>query len=263
MIPFNPLIINYHKIEKKSDFGITTRRPEDFCEDLDCLVSNGYTSITFSDLLTGSKLPGKSIIITFDDGYLSFYENAFRSLLSRNMRAVVFVPVNYIGKTNNWDVQLLGKNYLHMDKTQLKIICDNGMEIGSHTLRHIYLNNLSDKILERELNESKTKLEEIVNNTVQTVSYPFGRFNKRVLAAAKKYYTFGVQQMHNPYVKQGLEKLSLQRINIYRTDSRKSFINKLNYPLKRAVRLKSRILQLGSWATVIQQSIKNHENKRV
>lgn len=256
MLPDNLLIINYHKIEEKKDFGITTRHPKDFCDDLDCLVNNGYKSITFKNVLEGEKLTEKSVLITFDDSYHSFYTYAYKNLLKRNLKAVVYVPVNYIGKQNDWDVQFFGKTFFHMNEMELMEISKKGMEIGSHTLQHRYLNNMPPKILDLELGDSKSRLEEIINTPVYSISYPFGRFNKKVLQAAKKYYKFGVQQMHKVNNEQEFQNLTIQRINIYRGDTRKCFESKIKYHLYRNVRIKSKLLQAGSWATIFQQFLK-------
>ncbi len=260
MLPANLIIINYHKIEHKSDFGITSRKPADFCNDLDELIENGYVTVTFQDLNDDAKIASKPVIITFDDAYLSFYDSAYKNLLQRNMKAVVFVPVNYIGMRNKWDVQFFGKSYFHMNEDQIKEISQNNIEIGSHTLNHRYLNTLNDEELERELKESKSKLEKIVNKPVLSISYPFGKYNKRVLKYAKKYYKYGVQQINNSFKESEFRDFTLQRINIYKTDSRKSFRTKLNYLHNRVVRIQNRAVQLGSWATIIQQLIKNNVN---
>lgn len=252
----NLTVINYHKIERDSDIGLTTRHPADFNDDLECMLQNGYQTITFKDLKENLSLPNKPIIITFDDAYLSFYENALNSLIDRGMKAIIYVPVNYIGKTNNWDVQLFNKKYLHMDEQQITEISNNGMEIGSHTLSHKFLNYLDDINLKLELEKSKVVLEEILKKNVLSVSYPFGRPNRKVLQAAREYYEFGVQLLHFKQYPSGFENLSLKRINIYRTDSREFFLKKIEFDKYPSVKIKSQLIQCGAWATILLQKAK-------
>lgn len=251
-------IINYHKIEKKNEFGITSRHPVDFEQDLDCLLDQGYSSITFKSFCEKSILPEKPIIITFDDAYSSFYNWALELLLKKQMTCIVYVPVNFIGKTNNWDAQFLNKKFMHMNADQLKEANKYGFEIGSHSLTHRFLNILNSNSLHNEVAESRKKLETIIDDKVYSISYPFGRFNKRVLEEAIQFYQFGVQLLDSAPVQKSLSEMALKRINIYRFNKQKDFINKLNYHLNNYVQIKNRIAHLGSWATILNQSIKKN-----
>ncbi len=255
MIPPNLLIINYHKIEIKSDIGITTRHPDNFAADLQELDNQGYKTINFQDLLSPIKMPEKPIIITFDDAYLSFYESAFGLLKGKKMKAVVFVPVNFIGKMNNWDVQILNKKYKHMSEEHIVEIYENNIEIGSHTLNHKFLNSLPDLELERELRASKEKLETIINKPVHSISYPFGKYNKRVIKIAEKYYDFGVKLLPSFFKDNFNQKLILNRINIYRNDSRKDFRRKLEYQNYLGLLTKNWLIQQGAWATIFLNKV--------
>jgi peptidoglycan/xylan/chitin deacetylase (PgdA/CDA1 family) len=260
MIPENLTIINYHKIELDSDIGLTSRHPDDFSNDLDLLNQNGYTTITFKQLKNNSSLPEKPIIITFDDAYLSFYDRALDILKSKRMKAVIYVPVNYIGKKNDWDVQFFKKEYWHMSELQIADASKQGMEIGSHALSHRLLNNMSDKNIKHELKESKEVLENITADEVISVSYPFGRVNKKVLNYTKEYYDFGVQLIHSNTFNGYFNQLYLNRINIYRTDSVKIFLKKLELYKHPLIKIKNQFIQTGAWATVIMQNIRNIEN---
>ena len=119
---------------------------------------------------------------------------------------------------------------------------------------------MSDKNIKYEFRKSKEVLEEIIDKEVISISYPFGRVNFKVLNHAKKYYKFGVQLLHsNSYNKQ-FENLSLNRINIYRTDSRKTFQKKLDFNKYPWIKLKSQLIQSGAWATVLMQKIITPKN---
>jgi len=253
MIPDKLLILNYHKIESKKDIGITTRHPEDFNNDLYDLKEMGYETITFQNILK-NNLPEKPVMITFDDGYESFFHKGFEQLQKFNMKAVVYIPAEYIGKINDWDVQLAGKKYQHMSADQLKEISSADMEVASHGMSHRYLNSFSDKEIDFELEESKKKIEKITGVNVLSISYPFGKYNARVIEQAKKFYQFGValaglsNGQFNP--------MALPRINIYRIDSRKNFRDKLEYFNNKSVLFKNWIIRQGGWATIGLQKIK-------
>lgn len=258
MITPNLTIINYHKIESDSDIGITARHPKDFIDDINCILHHGYTSINFNDLKTKNPLPDKPIIITFDDAYLSFYKYAYDVLESFKIKAVVFVPVNYIGKTNNWDVQIFKKKYMHMNEQQLGEISEHGFELGSHTLSHRLLTYLDINNLKYEFEKSKNILEEISGKEILSVSYPFGRVNLKVLKIAKKFFSYGVSLMHSKKYDHQYLNYTLKRINIYRNDTRRQFIKKLEFNKYPGVKIRSQLIQYGAWATILLQKAKSN-----
>jgi len=67
---------------------------------LSYIASQGYTTITYDTLYAGlkgqTKLPAKPIILTFDDGYIDFYVNAFPILRKYNLNATEFIPTGLI-----------------------------------------------------------------------------------------------------------------------------------------------------------------------
>jgi len=95
-------ILMYHHIRDFNDpadkIGTNLSvSPEKFAKQLDLIKSEGYATITFNDLDTGN-IPTKPIILTFDDGYENFYQNAYPELKKREMVGTVFVIINNIGK---------------------------------------------------------------------------------------------------------------------------------------------------------------------
>jgi len=73
--------------------------PELFAQHLDRIRAEGYTTITPYDFIaalqTGTPLPEKPVLITFDDGYRDNYENAFPLLRERGMVATFFVVTDF------------------------------------------------------------------------------------------------------------------------------------------------------------------------
>ncbi len=76
--------------------GIKGLETGDFIKQLDFLSQNGFTFIRMEDLINayyeGAPLPEKSVLLTFDDGYLDHYENVFPILLERKIQGSFFVP---------------------------------------------------------------------------------------------------------------------------------------------------------------------------
>lgn len=67
---------------------------------------------------------------------------------------------------------------LMMDRNQIKLLHDNGMEIGGHSHSHPILSGLDDKKLKEEIEQNKQILEEIVPTQLKLFAYPNGKSHK-------------------------------------------------------------------------------------
>ncbi|MBR5914221.1 MAG: polysaccharide deacetylase family protein [Selenomonadaceae bacterium] len=143
--------------------------PEEFAAQLDYLQQNGYTTITLREFMQAKHgkitLPEKPIILTFDDGYDNNYTEMLPILEAHDMKAVVYVITNELGK----------EGYLTLD--QVKDMQGRGVEIGSHTADHIPLVMLDENILLNQVRYSKIFLEWSGLETIYTFSYPNGEYN--------------------------------------------------------------------------------------
>ncbi len=126
----------------------------------------------------------KDFVIAFDDGYQCVGDYAPQILAEFGFRASVFIPTGYLGRSNDWDHQVYGLKFNHLNSNGLKELVKAGWEIGSHTVSHRYLLDLSEERIKYELTESKMKLEEITGQPVETISFPFGAFSQNILDSA-------------------------------------------------------------------------------
>jgi len=247
-------VINYHKIETEVDIGLTSRHPDRFEQDLQLLAKEGYQTLTFHDLAAGISVPDKSLIITFDDAYESTYTYALPRMSKYGFRGVVYVPAAYIGKTNDWDVQFAGKIYRHLTHEQPREMSEKGFELGSHGLTHRLLRTIDAAELGAELIQSKEILENISDAPIVSISYPFGRYNRRILqltAEAGYLYGVGAIRFHNPeYTAQNL---CMRRFNIYRYDSDRTFLKKTSGSYHSLIGLRDWLIQKGGLATAVYQ----------
>jgi len=134
------------------------------------------------------------VSITFDDGFLSILENAVPVLEDFKLAAGIFVPTGSIGGRRSWrlDENIEDNGEAVMDREQICELEKSGYEIFSHTVSHRKLSELSPKEVERELAESRQRLEEILGHSVSAVSYPHGEYNVSVSRAAERSgYTMG------------------------------------------------------------------------
>lgn len=148
--------------------------PVVFEQQMKYLANNKYNPISFSNyvesLKNKTKLPDKSVVLTFDDGWKSQYEYAVPVLEKYKFPATFFI----ISKS-------MKSPYMNLD--DLKYLVSKGFDIGSHTQTHPKLTKLDEKKLRIELEGSKKFLEDKLNIKVKTIAYPYYLESQGVRAA--------------------------------------------------------------------------------
>jgi peptidoglycan/xylan/chitin deacetylase (PgdA/CDA1 family) len=100
--------------------------------------------------------------LTFDDGAASDYTEAFPALLELRLRATFFVVPTLVGTTG------------HVTWAQLREMVAAGMEVGSHSMTHPFLDRLDRAGIVREYGESRAILEDRLGLGVRSASLPRG-----------------------------------------------------------------------------------------
>ena len=179
-------ILAFHKIQKSFDFSITYITPRRFEAQLKYLTNSGYQSISLHEYIVNKNINGKKVIFTFDDASTSVFEFAFPLLTKYNFKASIFVITQFVGKPNRWDYNFLKKGYGHCDWEQIRTLASKGWEVGSHTVSHPNLRALSNRQSWYEIKTSKNILEDRLQMPINIISYPFGKYNERVLEKVKE-----------------------------------------------------------------------------
>ncbi len=165
-------VLAYHLVDDHYDNTPLAVKVSHFEGQMKYLHDNGYHAITLDQLYkyvsTGSPLPQKPVVITFDDGYEDNYTNAFPILKKYNMKATVFMIADSIG----------APRFLTAD--QLKEMNAYGFDVQSHTYSHRPLTTLDGEEIKAELSHSKVVLEEVLNKKIQYIAYPQGKYDKKV-----------------------------------------------------------------------------------
>ena len=143
------------------------------------LDQKGYHTITPDELYHGllgeTELPPNPVLITFDDGYLDNYTNAYPILKKYHMKATIFVVPGFTNVNKNY---LTWEHMLEMEQ--------NGITIESHTLNHKALEGLTDDQIRAELRDSKQRLEERLGHPVEYLAYPTGTYNLHIASLVKE-----------------------------------------------------------------------------
>ena len=168
-----------------------------------------YIKDNFYCVLPGEELSdtNMNICLTFDDAYFDFYHYVFPLLKEFKLRAMLGVPVKFIGEATSLpaakrlslkhDEIYQGDNYRTFAPfctyPELQEMIDSGLvTIASHSYTHSNL--AEDEVdMDYELGESKRVLEEKLNIKVDTFIIPFGRYDAAVLQAVKKYYQYAMR----------------------------------------------------------------------
>jgi|SRR4051812_17078565 peptidoglycan/xylan/chitin deacetylase (PgdA/CDA1 family) len=169
-------ILMYHSIsagqEHEHSYYATSTTREVFAAHLDFLRANQYVALNLSQaadiLASGKQLDKKFVVITFDDGFADFFEDAFPVLKEHGFTATMFLPTDYIGNSSK---SFKGRPCLTWD--QIKELHRGGIEFGSHTASHPRLVDLAPKTLETELKVSKEVIEQRLSSPVHSFAYPY------------------------------------------------------------------------------------------
>lgn len=125
----------------------------------------------------------RPVMLTFDDGYEDFYTQAFPALQALGCKALCFVVVDRIGKTNEWTrMPAMGQRRL-LSSAQIQEMHRHGFQFGSHTATHPFLSRAPDFELRREVRDSKSRLEDLLGAEVSCFAYPYGEVDMRIRSA--------------------------------------------------------------------------------
>jgi len=178
-------ILLYHHIENtpfSSRLYISTAT---FNSQLNILKMNGYASISVAQLAkslkTGSPLPQRSVVITFDDGNADVYENAYPIMKEFGYTGTIYVIAGRL-KTGGY-----------LNKDQIQKLVSEGWELGSNGMNQIAINYHYASVW-GEVAESRKKLEKTIGVPVETFSYPYGITDGVIQKVVKDNYKTGVTQ---------------------------------------------------------------------
>jgi peptidoglycan/xylan/chitin deacetylase (PgdA/CDA1 family) len=126
--------------------------------------------------------------VTFDDGFVSAVENALPELERRGIPVTLFIPTGSLGQRPQWIRNGSDRGGKETVVSPQQLVALRGRElvtIGSHSVSHPSFLRLADDAAARELSESKSRLEAILERPVKLFSFPHGHFDKRSVGLAK------------------------------------------------------------------------------
>ena len=176
--------IMYHRFDEKK-YPSTNIQLNVFKEQLKIIESEGIRFIhpkNFKESLSKNKKERK-ILLTIDDGLLSFYENAWPILREKRIPFILFVNTREVGSFNymNWN------QILELHKA-------DHVEIGNHSHSHEYLVDENPKVIKNDILKSIEIFNEKLGTNSSFFSYPFGEYSlefKKIIKELGFDYAFG------------------------------------------------------------------------
>lgn len=174
------VIVTFHRVSdrlKLDGITCTSTTLETFCR----YFRNHFKVLPLSEQIVGARAGrdmGGTLSITFDDGYRDNAEVAAPILRALGLPATFFVVTGFIGTeyTPPWDAQI-GYSPRWMDWSQLRMLRDQGFEIGAHTHRHIDLGVEDLDSIRSDLTQCRDKLQKELQMAAGLFAYPFGGRN--------------------------------------------------------------------------------------
>ena len=181
---FGLISVMYHRFNE-SKYPSTNIQLDIFKEQLDIIEKEGIKFIhpdNFEKSLSERKKERK-ILLTVDDGLLSFYENAWPILKEKKIPFILFVNTREVG------------SYNYMNWSQIRELYNNeNVEIGNHSHSHEYLVEESNEIILNDISKSIKIFKDNLGENSIFFSYPFGEYSlefKKIIQNLGFKYAFG------------------------------------------------------------------------
>lgn len=180
----------YHIINRTISDKIAISE-EAFEAQLRYLHKEGYTTLSLAqaiDILDGKTQPQpRSVLLTFDDGYVDNLYVALPRLRVYGMTATLFVISAFIGQTNRWNPKA-GYDVNHLTWDELRQWIKGGGDIGGHTHTHLCMTRLNAQEMHTAVFVNKHLLEEQLHMKLRAFSYPYGAYNPLAQEVVSEYY---------------------------------------------------------------------------
>lgn len=178
-------VLTYHNVvDIVSDPNTVDISVSKFESQIKWLSDNGYTSLSMDDFydwkVNNKKVPRKSILITFDDGWHSFYTKAIPILEKYNMKASVFVVWKYSENCTNRNEDI----YMNLEEIKDVVANHSNMSILSHS----YELHEKERALSKDYNlysDDMKKVKQLSGIDIKYYAYPFGNRNDEYISALK------------------------------------------------------------------------------
>ncbi len=213
------LVLCYHSVSNDWPHALSVT-PDAFRSQVRSIAAAGLRPVSAAELADGAR---RGVHVTFDDAYRDVLD-VLPLLEELGLPATVFACSSYADDGRPLAVPELADDaaarpeaLATMTWDDLRQIAERGVQVGSHTASHPHLVQLTDGELDRELRESRERIEDELGRPARLLAYPFGEHDARVQAAAGRagyaasFAQWPGSSIHNDH--------ALPRVSFYRGDS--------------------------------------------
>ncbi len=177
-------VLGFHDFSETAPETAMRTRTSKFRKQMEVIRQLGIPVISMADFITWKKgekeVPQKSILLTFDDGWKSFYTDAYPILKELNFPFTMYLYKDYVDGGGR-----------ALTTAMIQEMVAHGASIGSHSVNHPYpiaVKNARkkgipayDAYLRMQMGDSKVFLESKFPVKVTTYAYPGGFYTEEML----------------------------------------------------------------------------------
>jgi biofilm PGA synthesis lipoprotein PgaB len=257
MKPGEFLVLCYHAVPVQpasgDNYSISQKR---FVEHMEYLRTHGYHPVSFNDIVKAHKgekaLPDKPVLLTFDDGYVSYYDFVVPVLEELGYPSVVAVVGNFIDYSPpkglpeplmSWEqikelssrrlVEVVSHTHdmhkgIQYNPQGNEAPYASALAYNPHTKSYETENDYRAR-LESDFMAQKKNFKEKLGVTPKVVVWPYGRFNQLSIETAKKAGIVSAFTLEEGFAR--IENLDAVNRNLIENTSMEHFIRTLKDPL--------------------------------
>ncbi len=193
----------YHRFNENK-YPSTNIQMDIFYKHIKLIKNSNYQFLTLKDFIENfdKAKKQKKILITIDDGFMSFYKNAWPFLKKNKIPFILFVSTEPVGKNG------------YMTWEQIKEVeKENFAAIGHHSHSHEYLIDKSNLEFISDIEKANKLFLENIGYVPNIFSYPFGEYSEFMRNYISKNFDFAFGQ-HSGVIDSNKEKFELPRFPI-------------------------------------------------
>jgi peptidoglycan/xylan/chitin deacetylase (PgdA/CDA1 family) len=184
-LPGGVPVLVYHDIADRYGDPATIT-PALFSAQMEWLYANGYQAVSVRDI-PGREGDGKSVVLTFDDGYASYMDYAFPLFRDYGFRSTLNIIGSRVGRFLNVE----GNRPL-LSWDEYRYLLDSGrVELGCRT-HELHdegrrgATGVSGKKLEEDLGRFREEFERETGGFTDILAWPFGQYDRERIEIAQK-----------------------------------------------------------------------------
>jgi peptidoglycan/xylan/chitin deacetylase (PgdA/CDA1 family) len=218
-----PVILMYHAVDPAGGASRYVVPAARLARHLAWLRRRGFVPLALDALLEAKREhrlpPPRSIVVTFDDGYVDVATIAEPILRRYGFPATVFLVSTAMGAPMQWDDESELTGRAIMSYPMARDLRRSGVAFGAHSRTHPRLTRVPREVVEHEVVDSRSELEAELGVPVTTFSYPYGKHDATVRSIVERAGFSGACGLEPGPNTAAVPRFALRRIDVYGTDS--------------------------------------------